>query len=518
MNPSQKREIEDLLAASSADKLSQQDNDLATLRRYAELLAGELGQRLEESSNDKPLDIGRPATVPSAETAPASTAREPGGEPAAEDAGRPVPSELPPEIWLEVARSELERREIDTGRLTLDQFFTAEQLEAHQRRIRTEIDLHPVREPWRRWDDYVAVCLAGMLAGLWELGVKTLNLLELGVPAGERKKFRKKREEYFKKMGGGWLKRLYGKDVDGTLAILDPSGQMIKNPMKRHVMDARIPKALLGPFETGDHRGVGPMHDLCRIREAVEMMLSEKPDFEVLGKSAAGLAGGKLRIIGTKGEEATIFNVFSEPGAAVIAVLFHLLSDVVTKRSLPLPGTTWVADWSPAWRDRMMTLYTRGVNVKNVFGGAGQLSSPVITEAVLRLYFILTYPEGSTALESFLVRGLRIQTRREREMLLVAHGIAAALGSLRFVVTRALWDLNTAAVLAMLPHAVSLLGEVQRARGERLEGVLSHTAKLKDEVDALLIDSQAPIEWLSDAEVDHALGLSDCEGAPMLLA
>jgi hypothetical protein len=156
----------------------------------------------------------------------------------------------------------------------------------------------------------------------------------------------------------------------------------------------------------------------------------------------------------------------------------------------------------------VQSLYAQGVNVKNVFGGAAELSTPVITDAILRLYFAATYADGSTQLEQFLARGLRVQTRREREMLIVAHGIAAAVGSLRFVLTQNLLNLNHVAVLAMLPHAIELLVEVQRTRSDRLTLALTASSRLTTEVDAVLDESLSPIDWMAEAEIDRALGLT----------
>jgi hypothetical protein len=486
MNSEQRQKIKILLAKSSPKKLNSCDNELATLNAYSELESDKIDKLLNSKDNIITAD---------------NSQRDSHFEETNFEKNRNF------EKWLNIARSNLNDNGIECKTLRLNDFFTKQEIDVLKKRIDDEINYYPVSEPWRCWDDYIIVCIAGMLSGLWELFVKKLNILELGIPDEELKKVRVHREKFFKDKGTAYLKKYFGTEIDGKWVLLDANGNIMKNPMTRHVMDARIPKEMLGNFGTDMHRGVGPMHDVCRIRKTVEMMMSNDPDFYAGGKSAKELMQGPLRMIGVKGPEATKFNVFGDPKAAFVAILFHLLSDFVTSRSLPLPGMTWIADTGPEWRDKVMYLYSNGLNLKNVIGGAAHLSSPIITEGILRIYFATTYTEGSISLKNFLSQGLKLNTVREREMLIVAHAIATAVGSLKFVISQNVIDLNAVAILGMLKHSISLHHQIRKIEKENLKKTILATERLKKEIDDQYSICTKPVQYLDEDNIVEALNL-----------
>jgi len=368
-----------------------------------------------------------------------------------------VPAARP---WEELVRSHevaLTKDGVDTSTLTVDQLLTPE--------LSAEIDkewaIWPEREKWRWWEDYVVVGAAGLAGGLLDLFIS--NKLRLGTAGGAHDQILR----------------------DGNREFSERFGDEIKNPMGRHPIDAKVPSDLLGGPQNL-HRGAGPTHDLCRKREALDLMMGKQTDFSVGGQSVAEKTGGLLRMIGDKGESARIFNTFSDPEQAAFALKVHWLADFFSSRGLPLPGTSWLLDAGGGAAKFAMALYKSGFNLRNVLGGLGKLSGVVITELILRLHILIQrYRDGETPYWSFSAK------RRYLEMFLVAHSLAAGIGAIAAVATWNPMMLNFGAIIAAVKNAIHLAWRVYKERREALDRFANLAERTSGDLDELLVRATA---------------------------
>ena len=138
----------------------------------------------------------------------------------------------------------------------------------------------------------------------------------------------------------------------------------------RTAVDYQVPKPEGYHGSVQDlHRQIGPGHDIFRFKEALEMMKSGNvTDFKLWGTTATEILGHQLRPGNLKLVDFLAKGGFNIPSDPKGELLNHLLIDFFTKRSLPIPGSTYLADSSPEMAKVMLTMYDEGLNLKSALG------------------------------------------------------------------------------------------------------------------------------------------------------
>lgn len=139
-------------------------------------------------------------------------------------------------------------------------------------------------------------------------------------------------------------------------------GKTHKHGVTRTVIDHKVPNPK-GGAKPDLHRQIGPTHDVIRFKETIELITGEKDDYKLWGSTAKKILGHDLRPIGSSG-----LNNFRIPPDPKKELMNHLLIDFFTKRSLPLPGSTYIADHSEKMARVMLGMYDEGLNFKNTVG------------------------------------------------------------------------------------------------------------------------------------------------------
>ncbi len=177
----------------------------------------------------------------------------------------------------------------------------------------------------------------------------------------------------------------------------------------------RLPIDYMGPgFGGRAHRVKSAGHDLARPVEAIrQIMKGEFRGTAWLGDDVTEVVvGAKFRDVGSVPE-------------AALRLAQHLLADVVTPMSLPIPGMSILYESeSKALRDFALHAYSglgrdTGWNVRSGLVTPGM--TVMVTEILIRTYVHLdVYQETGSA------RLNLPQTRRRNELLLAAHSLVSA--------------------------------------------------------------------------------------------
>lgn len=153
-------------------------------------------------------------------------------------------------------------------------------------------------------------------------------------------------------------------------------------------IDYKVPKPEgMNGSAQGYHRQIGPGHDLGRFKEALDLISGEKKDFPLWGKNIIDYTGGVL-LPGNMNPEIFIqkggFRIPEDPKKEL---MHHLLIDFFTKTSLPLPFTSYLADYKPFFAKLMVGMYSNGTNMKSLVGNvAPALILQLITNAYVFLF------------------------------------------------------------------------------------------------------------------------------------
>lgn len=288
-----------------------------------------------------------------------------------------------------------------------------------------------------KWPDYTVAAATGVLLG-------AANALFKMPPANQRKLFGREWVEHKHKMRSG------------------------------AAVDYKVPTPESHKGSVHDlHRQIGPGHDLFRFKEAIELMAGQRKDFPLWGRTIvehmeAPLHGGRV----------TDFRGFKIPGDPVKEFWHHMLIDFFTKRSLPIPGSTWLADHSQPMARAMLKMYDEGLNLKNALGNFFGFA---LVELIIHGYTFLfraaprvgfsTSPLHIERLPT-LIETYRAMTRENEfhVMMMVAHGASFMVDSLITVGTKSyggLFQLNYLSLLAFSRHLIQYLLQ-SRARYQQL--------------------------------------------------
>ena len=160
---------------------------------------------------------------------------------------------------------------------------------------------------------------------------------------------------------GGWFKSFIPED--GKLEH--------KHTTTKTAIDYKVPtpEGMNGSAQ-GYHRQIGPGHDLARLKEAFDLISGKKKDFPLWGKNITDYTGGVLHPGNMNPEIFIQKGGFRIPKDPKKELMDHLLIDFFTKTSLPLPFTSYFADYKPALAKFMMGMYAEGLNMKTLVGNA----------------------------------------------------------------------------------------------------------------------------------------------------
>ncbi|MBU9721617.1 MULTISPECIES: hypothetical protein [Bacillaceae] len=276
-----------------------------------------------------------------------------------------------------------------------------------------------------------------------------------------------------------------------------------KHSETRTAVDYKINKTddLNMDGKIGDlHRQIGPGHDLFRFKEALDLMSGKTDDFNLWGGKATDFLG-KLRSIGLKESHFNALGGFNIPSDPKEELLNHLLIDFFTKRSLPIPGSTYIADHSPQAAKAMLTMYREGLNLK---AATGNFVGFALIQAILHGYFFLfkAIPQSSISFDNLSVASFKdlgatykslIQSNEFHMMMMMAHGSSFMVDTL--ISTNSpnftgIFQLNYASLLQFSRHLMkyllkngkeyhSLIGKVKEktVRLEEIQGVWVEQAR-----------------------------------------
>lgn len=164
-----------------------------------------------------------------------------------------------------------------------------------------------------------------------------------------------------------------------------------KHSTTRTAVDYKVPKpeGRKGSVQ-GLHRQFGPGHDIGRWQEALDLMSGKTNDFPLWGKSIAERTGGVLHTGNIRLDEFLKGGGFRIPADPKKELMSHLVIDFFTKTSLPIPYSSYIADYSELLANAMADMYEEGLNLKNVVGsGVSFLALQFITRGYVYLAKVL---------------------------------------------------------------------------------------------------------------------------------
>jgi hypothetical protein len=270
-----------------------------------------------------------------------------------------------------------------------------------------------------------------------------------------------------------------GADEDGLLGKFkepkiknDSFGGLGEKLKEYDLLNNPIDMAIPGVWG-GDHRLYSFGHDLLRPMRAISLILN---------------GTGPLGIAGTGG----VLNLemmpagYTPPSSIWEAILvwgLHLYKDFWSPRSLPMPGSSFIAeingDQMPEFLDKITN--HRDFNLRTL---SAQILSVAIVEIILRLYVNIRYYKSDYTVDQKL--------EKKNKLLLLGHTIAIAFNTGKIVATGNPFFLNTPQVGRIIRLAVKVI--VQSSE-------LSNTAKTKANLSVLKtsLQTQKATIMLGDA-------------------
>lgn len=136
----------------------------------------------------------------------------------------------------------------------------------------------------------------------------------------------------------------------------------------------------------GSHRQIGPGHDIGRIKEAIDLMSGKTSDFPQWGSTIVKNMGAPLHTGNMSVEQFIKMGGFKIPDDPKRELFNHLLIDFFTKTSLPLPFTSYIADYNEFFAKIMLGMFDEGLNLKNLVGNSFSMA---IVKMILDIYVLL---------------------------------------------------------------------------------------------------------------------------------
>ncbi|ABQ47738.1 hypothetical protein Tpet_1735 [Thermotoga petrophila RKU-1] len=249
-----------------------------------------------------------------------------------------------------------------------------------------------------------------------------------------------------------------------------------KHEVTRVPIDYAIPKPQGFKGSVSDlHRQIGPGHDLLRFKEAIEMMKGEKIDFPLWDSTISEVMNGKLRPIGLSIEKAEELNGFNIPEQPILEWLKHMYVDLFTRRSLPVPGTTLIADGNPRAAEIVLNMYKNGFNLKNLLaGGIGILAINV----GIKIYWSLKLFKDNKDRQLPFVEAFKETEKQLKEiqktekftfMEMISYVTLVIISGLKSAILKELFSFNFGACIMFIKALLSYIKKIQEKRKNLLE-------------------------------------------------
>jgi hypothetical protein len=270
----------------------------------------------------------------------------------------------------------------------------------------------------------------------------------------------------------------------------------VKPHETRTVIDYKTPK-VSGSFQHRDlHRQLGPSHDIFRFKESISMLKGEQTDFKLWGSTLTEIMGtgnpqaGILRAKGMSLNDFINIGGFKIPDNPGSTLLHHWIADFFTKTSLPVPGSTLIADHSKDMAKLMYGMYDQGFNLKSVVANSLAFALlQIVIYSYTFLFKVLPASEfrfNNVSFKSFknlLEEGWQYRSTNEFHiMMMMGHGSSfladtiITTGSQNYM---GLFQLNYASLIAFSKHLIQYSIKCYKENKELMNQVKEKTLEIE---------------------------------------
>ena len=196
----------------------------------------------------------------------------------------------------------------------------------------------------------------------------------------------------------------------------------------------------------GSHRGLSPGHDLLRPLEGIRQFK------DGVFRGSFWRDGVKHIVDSGKNQHGKEYLPMGWADA-VVAWLCHVACDFFSKSSLPIPGTSWLREWSNDETRSFLqnTVYQQGINLRHV---TLQTIAPLAVEIGIRSYMAIRYRRSDAPKDA-----LRQKTL---ELLSLGHTLTVAINVGKIVIMKNPMMLNVPALLALMRSVLGVVILEQR--------------------------------------------------------
>jgi hypothetical protein len=292
-----------------------------------------------------------------------------------------------------------------------------------------------------------------------------------------------------------------------------------KHGTTRTAVDYKIPKPSGYSGSVQDlHRQIGPGHDIFRFKEALELMSGKTSDFNLWGKTATQILGHPLTPGNMNIDQFMSLGGFNIPPDPKAELINHLIIDFFTKRSLPIPGTSYIADYSQETARIMLKMYDEGFNLKNAIGNSMAFA---LIQLIIHSYTFLfkAIPVSGFRFNNVdILRFTNLITEYKRlikenefhVMMIIAHGASFLVDTIITTSSKSytgLFQLNFASLLAFGKHLLQYILQSTREYKRLIDASKNEALQLQDIDDAWFANFKA--NFIRVATEKHFLQLFD---------
>lgn len=229
------------------------------------------------------------------------------------------------------------------------------------------------------------------------------------------------------------------------------------------------------------HRQIGPGHDIFRFKEALSLMSGESNDFNLWGKKATKILGHALTPGNMKLDKFFELGGFKIPSDPKSELINHLVIDFFTKTSLPIPGTSYIADHSEESAKVMLRMYDEGFNLKSAIGNSMAFA---LVQLIIHSYTFLfkAIPNSGFGFENFDLAHFQnifkeykklVKENQFHMMMIIAHGASFLVDTIITTTSKSyagLFQLNYASLLAFSKHLIQYILKSTKEYKHLIEG------------------------------------------------
>jgi hypothetical protein len=258
------------------------------------------------------------------------------------------------------------------------------------------------------------------------------------------------------------------------------------------------------------HRQIGPGHDIFRFKEALDLMSGKTTDFSLWGRKATEILGHPLKSGNMKLFDFLNSGGFNIPFDPKAELINHLLIDFFTKRSLPLPGSSYIADSSENMAKLMLNMYDEGLNLKNFVGNTlAFLLVQLINTGYIFLFWAI--PQSNFTLIPFELQNFKNLFAKSKElkstneydfMFVISHGASFLIDSIISLTSKnytGLFQLNYASLLAFCKHLLGYLIRNVKKYREFMKEISEKTQLINNIDDAWFFDVSNEIDIITSS-------------------